>query len=460
MYSSKVHRSIFNSTFFDGTLIQFKSWVYYTSILNNDPISSSYLSTNITNTQTPDMTVLSTYTDTSITEPYLTTKLLSNTEIMTSSLQPTTVFNTKDELISKDFNSTIDKKSRITKSFQATSFIDLSTTELQMSSQLVQISFDYTTRLSYETVEKISSTAWSSNTHNLRSTHRLLHSDNQYSFQTFMLNNSQHSTHSLDSVLLQSTLAYEQKSRILTESSVRTILGPLSFGSSSTMNDYEASKLSMTNMSPHSKEYGSVIMQSSAYELKSSVHTILSSSQKFVTNPVNTISNLIVSVSSPRQTTIYSSSLKATKAAPTTPKMVITTSFIVPRRTTSTVSPIISTSNNDPTTGIKNESTLKNWMKDNMLLVLGISIGVAVVLVVVVIILIVRRKKSNKPQPRPELDPSDLFFNRRVTLLLGPDDELMPDMQPAVTHSNPLYSSEFVERKHSNYTGNRDSHFC
>lgn len=332
--------------------IQFKSWVYYTSILNNDPISSSYLSTNITNTQTPDMTVLSTYTDTSITEPYLTTKLLSNTEIMTSSLQPTTVFNTKDELISKDFNSTIDKKSRITKSFQATSFIDLSTTELQMSSQLVQISFDYTTRLSYETVEKISSTAWSSNMHNLRSTHRLLHSDNQYSFQTFMLNNSQHSTHSLDSVLLQSTLAYEQKSRILTESSVRTILGPLSFDSSSTMNDYEASKLSMTNMSPHSKEYGSVIMQSSAYELKSSVHTILSRSQKFVTNPVNRISTLIVSVSSPRQTTIYSSSLKATKAAPTTPKMVITTSFIVPRRTTSTVSPITSTSNNDSTTGM------------------------------------------------------------------------------------------------------------
>lgn len=295
------------------------------------------------------MTVLSTYTDTSITDPYLTTKLLSNTEIMTSSLQPTTVFNTKDELISKDFNSTIDKKSRITKSFQATSFIDLSTTELQMSSQLVQISFDYTTRLSYKTVEKISSTAWSSNTHNVRSTHRLLHSDNQYPFQTFMLNNSQHSTHSLDSVLLQSTLAYEQKSRILTES---TILGPLSFDSSSTMNDDEASKLSMTNMSPHSKEYGSVIMQSSAYELKSSVHTILSSSQKFVTNPVNRISTLIVSVSSPRQTTIYSSSLKATKAAPTTPKMVITTSFIVPRRTTSTVLPIISTSNNDPTTGM------------------------------------------------------------------------------------------------------------
>ncbi|XP_063426250.1 uncharacterized protein LOC134710005 [Mytilus trossulus] len=240
-----------------------------------------------------------------------------------------------------------------------------------------------------------------------------------------------------------------------------------SFASSSILDDRYASTFSMTNNSPYSKHYfASVILQSSTHELKSrpliesSLQTILPSSQKFSTNSVDRISTLIVSVSSPNHTTIYSSSLRSTKAATLNPKIGTTTSFIVLRRTTTFVSPIISTSDKDPTSGSRSESTLKNWMKDNMLLVLGISIGIAVVLVVVVIILIVRRKKSNKPPARPELDPSDLFSNRRVTLLLGPDDELMPDMQPAVTHSNPLYSSEFVERQHSNYTGNRDSHFC
>ncbi|VDI56821.1 Hypothetical predicted protein [Mytilus galloprovincialis] len=392
----------------------------------------------------------------------------------------------KDEFISKDFPSTMSKDSRITKSLSA----DLSTTEVQMSTQLVQTSFDYTPSLHYETGGHISSTAWSSNNH------LLLHSDilsndvtykcvspkctpskqlnhdstfnqekisstfifdhgiidvftssinsfsaspklafttsassfvinDRYYSKLSMFNNSQHSKHSLGSVLLQSSSTY-----------------PVSSASSSIMNDYEASKFSMTTISSHSKQYhSSVIVHSSAYELKTSVQTISPSSQKIATNHVNRISTLIVPVSSPHQTTVYSSSLKATKAATLPPKMVITTSFIVlPRRTTSTVSPMISTSNIDLTTGMNylyytvntiGSILVGNWMKDNMLLVLGISIGVAVVLVVVVIILIVRRKKSNKPPPRPELDPSDLFSNRRVTLLLGPDDELMPDMQPA-----------------------------
>ncbi|CAC5407856.1 unnamed protein product [Mytilus coruscus] len=236
--------------------------------------------------------------------------------------------------------------------------------------------------------------------------------------------------------------------------------------SSSLMNDHNTQTFLKINHSPHSKHYlVSVIPQTSTYEIKnrsiteSSMQTILPASRKFSTNSVDGISTSIVSTSSPHHT-IYSSSLKATNTATVTPKLVIATSFNVPRRTSSTELPIISTSDNDQSTGNENESTLKNWMKDNMLLVVGISIGIAVVLIVVVIILIYKRKKSNKRPTRPDLDPSDLFSNRRVTLLLGPDDELLPDMQPAVTHSNPLYSSVFVERKNSNFTGNRDSHFC
>lgn len=378
--------------------IYFKTWIYYTNVSNNVPSSSSSFSTKTISTQTKDMPLLSTNTDKSISEPHFTTKLLSDKAIVTSAVQLTMGINNKDEFISKDFPSTVSKDSRITKSLSA----DLSTTEVQMSTQLVQTSFDYTPSLHYETGGHISSTAWSSNNH------LLLHSDilsndvtykcvsptctpskqlnpdstfhqekisstfifdhgiidvftstinsfsaspklafttsassfvinDRYYSKLSMFNNSQHSKHSLGSVLLQSSLTY-----------------PVSSASSSIMNDYEASKFSMTTISSHSKQYhSSVIVQSSAYELKTSVQTISPSSQKISTNHVNRISTLIVPVSSPHQTTVYSSSLKATKAATLPPKMVITTSFIVlPRRTTSTVSPMISTSNIDPTTGM------------------------------------------------------------------------------------------------------------
>lgn len=349
--------------------IYFKTWIYYTKVSDNEPISSSSFSTSTISTQTKDMSLLSTNTDKGVSEPHLTTNLLSDIGVITSSVQFTTEIDNTDEFNSNDFIST-SKDSRITKSFKTSTFFDLSTTQVPMSTQFVQKSFDYTSSIPNETMDKVSSSASSSTNHLVLYSNILSnHVTSKLVSTKFTTAKQVHSDSTINQEKMSSTFISDHSILDVNSSSTNSLslnkadsgkVSLASLASSSIQDDRYASSFSMINNSPYSKHsFGSVILQSSTHELKSraltesSLQTILPSSQKFSTNSLDRISTLIVSVSSPHHTIIYSSSLRSTKAATIPPKMVITTSSIVlPRRTTPTVSQMISTSNNDPTTGM------------------------------------------------------------------------------------------------------------
>ncbi|CAC5407857.1 unnamed protein product [Mytilus coruscus] len=58
MYYSKEHRSYYNSTYFNGVLIYFKSWIYYTKVFNESHITVSP-STELIQTNAKDMSMSS-----------------------------------------------------------------------------------------------------------------------------------------------------------------------------------------------------------------------------------------------------------------------------------------------------------------------------------------------------------------------------------------------------------------
>ena len=75
------------------------------------------------------------------------------------------------------------------------------------------------------------------------------------------------------------------------------------------------------------------------------------------------------------------------------------------------------------------------------------------------------RKKKKPVQTEQEFGP---FQNRKLTLLLGPDDELLPEDQQTMIQMNPVYDSHFMANTakqakstdESHFTKNGDSHFC
>jgi len=75
------------------------------------------------------------------------------------------------------------------------------------------------------------------------------------------------------------------------------------------------------------------------------------------------------------------------------------------------------------------------------------------------------RKKKKPVQTKQAFGP---FQNRKLTLLLGPDDELLPEDQQTMIQMNPVYDSYFMANAtkqakstdESHFTKNGDSHFC
>ena len=75
------------------------------------------------------------------------------------------------------------------------------------------------------------------------------------------------------------------------------------------------------------------------------------------------------------------------------------------------------------------------------------------------------RKKTKPVQTKQAFGP---FQNRKLTLLLGPDDELLPEDQQTMIQMNSVYDSHFMTNTtkqakstdESHFTKNRDSHYC
>lgn len=336
-----------------------------------------YSSTDLIQTQTKVLPLVSLTQTAKFTQrPSLTKDVLSSTREITNTLYRTTKVETTDVFNSKDFSSTFNKENKITNSFQSSTYLNIIPTKSKKS-QHEQSSLHYTSSVSYKTAEKYFSKTLSLNTNIYTNTHVLYPGNIVSSGVSFNLFSSIYSTsRQVDTVssahqdnaslsLITQALTYikSDSSSIKASISVGNNEGSsyytsMAMASSSTiMHDHHTSLCSTINdQSPHSEHFpGSVVLQSATSEQKSrtideeSNQPMLPVTQKFSTNNVNTrISNLIVSSSSPHHITIYSSSFKAKFPS----KKITTTVFVVPRRTSSTRSPILSTSVNVQSTGI------------------------------------------------------------------------------------------------------------